>query len=210
MISQKMLAEVRKALEPLDHWHHHCHGASVAVVNAELFTCRVARGWCDGVDGQHSWVVTGKDCYDVDAEIIDPTLWSYDPEIKGVYLTTNMNARYKPHGQGSIWDWGKPEAAAEEPIQLDPGDKPFSDQAKLFLDMLGPLDRKGWATLAHAPVEEWPAAEILPAINRTVGPLVPIDIIGMITNENPGELYLARGHEDEFAPVPFARGTAPR
>ena len=46
--------------------------------------------------------------------------------------------------------------------------------------------------LAHAPVEMWPAAEILAAIENTeeLHGRVPIDIRGMLTDENPGGLYL--------------------
>ncbi len=58
--------------------------------------------------------------------------------------------------------------------------------------MLGPLDRRGWATLAHAPVEGWPAGEILGAMcDSGMEAVVPIDIIGMLTDRNPSGLYLA-------------------
>lgn len=198
-LTKKMLGEVKKVLAPLDQWGGHCHGASMAIVQAELFTCRVARGFGDGVASQHSWVALGKDCYDKDAPIIDPTLWHYRPEVEGIWTGTLRDGIHHPHGEGSIWDWGRPVSGGGDPIELDPGDTPFSDVALGFFEALGPLDRTGWARLSGAPVEEWPAAEIMPAINRTVGPLVPIDIIGMLTNENPGNLYIASGHEDEFA-----------
>jgi hypothetical protein len=76
-------------------------------------------------------------------------------------------------------------------VDLTPRE-PFSREAKNFLDLLGPLDEKGFRVLAHAPVEGWPAAEILDAIENTEGLkcYVPIDIIGMLTNRNPGGLYL--------------------
>lgn len=208
-VTKKMLTEARKALGPLDHYARHCHGASIALVNAELFTCRVARGTCRSVAGQHSWVVLGRDCYDRTAGIIDPTLWSYDDTVKGIWAGTMEDGLHRPHGAGSIWQWGRPVAGDEPPIELVP-DEPFSTAALDFIEMLGPLDRWGWGRLANAPVEGWPAAEIMPAINKCVGPLVPIDIIGMLTNENPGDLYLARGHEDEFVPPAFDRASVAR
>lgn len=200
----KMLTEAHMVLEPLDRWHHDCHGASFAIVNAELWTCRLARGVCKGVGAQHSWVVLGKDCYDPEAAIIDPTLWSYDPEVKGVWGGSMINGLHRPHGSGSIWTWGKPVHQGGDTIELAP-ERPFSEAALDFLDMIGPLDREGWARLANAPVEGWPAAEIMPVINSCVGPVVPIDIIGMLTNENPAGTYLAHGREDEFVPPPFNR-----
>lgn len=203
--TKKKAAEARKVLEPLANWFHHCHGASKAIVEADLWTCRVARGFCEGVTSQHSWVVLGKDCYDPSAGIIDPTLWSYCDDIEGVWTGTMKDGLHTPHGAGSIWKWGQPVAGDEDPIELDPGETPFSQAALDFLELLGPLDRMGWGRLANAPVEGWPAAEIMPAINRSVGPLVPIDIIGMLTNENPGNLYLPNGREDEFTPPPFNR-----
>jgi hypothetical protein len=203
-VTQEMIREAKKALAPLDGWARHCHGASMALVEAELWTCRVARGVCEGVGAQHSWVVIGKDCYDRDAGIIDPTLWSYRDDVDGIWTGSMNDGLHIPHGAGSIWEWGRPVAGDEKAIELVP-DMPFSEAALDFLDMLGPLDRMGWGRLANAPVEGWPAAEIMPVINACVGPLVPIDIIGMLTNENPGNLYLARGREDEFTPPPFDR-----
>lgn len=201
--TQKKVREALKVLEPLDHWAARCHGASYAIVEAELWTCRVARGMCKGVSSQHSWVVLGTNCYDRKAGIIDPTLWSYDDDVKGIWSGSMEDGLHTPHGTGSIWEWGRPVSGGDKPMELDPGETPFSVEALAFLDALGPLDRMGWARLANAPVEEWPAAEIMPAINRSIGPLVPIDIIGMLTNENPSGLYLPKGHEDEFpAKVP--------
>lgn len=197
MITSKMLTEARKVLEPLDRWHHDCHGASFAIVNAELWTCRVARGMCKNVGSQHSWVVMGTDPYDKEADILDPTLWSYDDEIVGVLASSMENGLHTPHGAGDIWEWGKPSAAVDEPVELAPPNGAWSDDAKLFLELLGPLDWNGWATLANAPVEGWPAGEILSALQQ-VRPLVGIDIIGMTTNQNPGGTYIANGHEDEF------------
>lgn len=197
MITEKMLTEAREVLDPLDQWHHNCHGASFAIVNAKLWTCRVARGMCKNVGSQHSWVVMGTDPYDAEADILDPTLWSYDDEVVGVLASSMERGLHTPHGAGKIWEWGKPSAAVDEPVELEPPDGEWSGDAKLFLELLGPLDWKGWATLASAPVEGWPAGEILSALDKT-RPLVGIDIIGMTTNQNPGGTYIAHGHEDEF------------
>jgi hypothetical protein len=193
------------ALEPLDRWAHQCHAASVHILPAippELKP-RVARGTCSGVGGQHSWVILGGDCYDTQGLVIDPTLWSYNPDVSGVWYG---RGRHRPHGAGSIWEWGRPPRAdetGEEPLELTPS-KPWSAEARGFLEMLGPLGLRGWIALAHAPVEGWPAGEIVDALcntrdprvsgeqktNTTLGGYVPIDIIGMTTDRNPSGLYL--------------------
>lgn len=183
------LKPIEAVLDPLAKWSHQCHAASCAIVKAELVPeARVARGVCEGVGAQHSWVVLG-DCYADDALIIDPTLWSYDDRVEGIWTGTAKDGRHIPHGKGSIWEWGRPVHTGGETVELEPR-APFSQEALDFLGMLGPLDRGGWARLAHAPVEGWPAGEILLAINDSIGPLVPIDIIGMTTDTNPGGLYL--------------------
>jgi hypothetical protein len=120
-----------------------------------------------------------------------------DAPVRGatIYLDTPP-FDYLPHGSGDIWQWGRPPFPTDEPVELEPHE-PFSAEALRFLNVLGPLDRKGWATLANAPVGGWPAAEILPAIDDCIGPYVPIDIIGMLTDRNPGGLYLPG---DEVSP----------
>lgn len=196
LVEPETLNRIEHLLDPLDRYAHNCHSASLAIVNAELFeVARVARGFASGVESQHSWVVVGDDCYDKSAPIVDATLWSYVPAVEGVWVGTIEDGGHEPHGAGSIWEWGKPTSGDGEPILLEPRE-PFSREAQNFINLLGPLDRQGWALLASAPVEHWPAAEILPAINDTVGPLVPIDIIGMLTDQNPGGLYLP-GDENE-------------
>jgi len=56
---------------PMDRWARQCHAASVALVKSgEFGECRVARGTCNGVGGQHSWVVLSMDVYDKRATII--------------------------------------------------------------------------------------------------------------------------------------------
>jgi hypothetical protein len=181
-----------QVLAPLDGWAHQCHSASVQLVRSGRFgVCRVARGACTGVSAQHSWLILGNDCYDDDATIIDPTLWSYDDTVTGVWVGTYQDGRHRPHGKGFIWDWGRPNKARGPAITLTPRE-PFSDAALGFLDILGPLDHDGWCMLAHAPVEGWPAGEILDAVQHTDGLAgrVPIDILGMVTDLNPKGLYL--------------------
>ena len=193
-------AKIEAVLDPLQAWAHNCHAASIHLVRSGAIDgpCRVARGACEGVGGQHSWVVLGDDCYDRDAKIVDPTLWSYDAKVEGVWYGSMRDGRHHPHGMGMIWDWGRPNPAVGSVIELTPSE-PFSDEASMFLDLLGPLDREGWTMLAHAPVEGWPAAEIIAAMCETEIPdrggatfeaLIPVDIVGMLTDRNPGNAYL--------------------
>jgi hypothetical protein len=187
-------AEIVSALGGLDQWSHKCHQASIALVQSGVLgtECRVARGSCPGVGGQHSWVVLGMDCYDPLAKVIDPTLWSYDPTVDGVWVGLAGERPHVPHGAGSIWQWGRPEPGDEEPIELA---VPVHGWAEEFLSLLGPLDITGWARLfSQAPVEGWPAGEIIEAAWNTpdLRPLIPIDRVGMLTTINPEGLYLAQ------------------
>jgi hypothetical protein len=183
---------ILEVLEPVEQWAYRCHEASLYLVRSGVLgdECRVARGACKGVGGQHSWVVVGMDCYDEDAVIVDPTLWSYDKAVRGIWTGTARNGRHVPHGKGSIWEWGRPDTPTGPEVKLTPRE-PLSDEAQAFLGLLGPLDRKGWAVLAHAPVEDWPSAEIIAAMHDTegIGPLVPVDIVGMLTDRE-SRLYL--------------------
>lgn len=178
---------------PFVKWYHQCHSISLAMVKAKMFPeARVARGSCDTVRGQHSWVVLGTDVYDRDAQIVDPTLFSYDPTVNGIWTGTLADGRHRPHGHGSIWDFGRPPPATADPVALTPK-TPLSQDAALFVDILGPLDHHGWAYLVnHCPMGDWPAAEIIAAIDDTesLSMLIPIDILGMLTDRNPGGLYL--------------------
>lgn len=186
-------AEIIQALGgDLTVWAHQCHAASVELVRSGLWPeARVARGTCRGVGSQHSWVVLGMDCYARRVKIVDPTLWSYRDDVDGIYLGGPSTFGHRPHGKGNIFAWGKPEAQGGPPVELTP-DEPLSRAAMLFLDMLGPLDCSGWAVLSGAPVEGWPAGEIFRAMAQTKGldQLVPIDILGMVTDLNPSGLYL--------------------
>lgn len=180
----------------LAQWAFNCHAASAQLVKTEAFQnevgpCRVARGACVGVAGQHSWVVLGDNCYNDRATIVDPTLWSYDESVKGVWVGSYRDKLHRPHGKGSIFRWGRPDPAIGPEVKLTPT-KPLSGGAQAFLELLGPLDKNGWRILAHAPVEGWPAGEIIEAMLDTEGlsQWIPIDIVGMVTDRNPEGLYL--------------------
>ena len=176
------------ALKPLRRWHHNCHGASMTIVLA--LGGRVARGWCKGVDSQHSWAVLGDDCYDHKATIVDGALWSYS-STKGVWVGTLADGLHSPHGEGSIWKAGKPLPHTGPRVGLTPK-APLSFWARDFLKMVGPLDFIGWSRLANLPVGGWPAAEIIAAMDDTeeLEAAVPIDRLGMLTDRNPGGVYL--------------------
>lgn len=184
--------------EPFESTRHRCHQVSLAIVRSGAIPgSRVARGMCDGVASQHSWVVVG-DCYAPRAPIVDATLWSYDDAINGVWHGDTANGRHRAHGsQGTIWTYGRPAPPTEEPITLTPQET-LSARAREFLQMVGPLDRVGWSVLARSPVAGWPAGEILAAMDDTlaVRALVPIDRLGMLTDRNPAGLYLSASEGD--------------
>lgn len=171
-------------------YRHQCHAASLALVKSGLLgVSRVARGTCRGVGGQHSWVVLGDDCYDPRATIVDPTLWSYDDSVTGIWTGKPSARPHLPHGWGSIWNAGYPLPPQDEPIELA---VKLGREAQMFMDLIGPLDRRGWMTLVNLPVGGWPAAEVIAAICDTpeLGEsLVPVDRIGMLTDRNPNGLY---------------------
>lgn len=189
MTKATLLRRATETLEPLHEWEGACHSASLHLVTRGIGT-RVARGTCEGVGGQHSWVVVGEDCYAEKAVIIDPTLWGYDASVTGVWVGSMRDGRHRPHGHGSIWDWGRPAAGDGSVIKLTPR-KPLSRDAQSFLRFVEPLDVLGWSRLANAPVQGWPASEIIAAMDDTpgLGVHIPIDILGMITGRNPGGLY---------------------
>lgn len=167
-----------------------CHAVSLALVKSgKVGKARVARGFCRGVGGQHSWVVLGWDCYADDAVICDPTLWSYDSTVKDVWFGSATDRRHLPHGAGSIWRAGRP-ADPTGPIVELPGVASLSRMAQDFLSLLGPLDRQGWGILANLPMGGWPSGEIIEAMYKGgMEELIPIDIVGMVTDLNPGGLY---------------------
>lgn len=187
--------EVEEAIGiPFEGWAARCHEISLAIVKSDLIAGprRVARGFAKGVRSQHSWVVIGDDCYDLSARIIDPTLWSYDKAVEGIWHGSLRQKLHFPHGgDGTIWQVGRPPEPVEKIIELV-GYDDLSWPAKHFLQECGPLDRRGWSFLAHAPVRGWPAGEIIALMSAmpALGALVPIDIVGMVTDLNPKGLYL--------------------
>lgn len=192
------ITEIEKAIDiPVAEWSHQCHAISLAIVKSGALGtfARVARGTCEGVGGQHSWVVLGYDCYAKDVNILDPTWWSYNDQEPFLRQRVGLGKEsgYRPHGLGSIWQWGQPVPGDGPVIELTPKFK-LSRQAQSFLDIMDPLDRKGWAVLSSAPVQEWPSAEIFAAMDDTpeLTALVPIDKLGMLTDRNPSGLFLAR------------------
>ncbi len=178
--------------EPVNDWSHRCHEISLAIVRSGVLgiPCRVARGTCRGVGGQHSWIVLGMDCYDGPVTVVDPTLWSYT-DFKGIFLDSSTIFAHSPKGMGSIWTYGRPEACSE-PKHVIKLDADLSFEAEHFLKTLGPLDLLGWQVLLHAPVLGWPAKEIITAAyhDERLTNYIPIDIVGMLTDLNPGGLYL--------------------
>lgn len=190
-ISFELEAVERAVGRPFAKWAHQCHEIALHIVRSDLIQGprRVARGHCQGVPGQHSWVVLGDNCYAEDAGIIDPTLWSYDDTVKGIWYGSMLDKRHHPHGEGSIWEWGKPVYQNGEPIELEG----LSPAAQAFMKMLYPLDLPAWQILlSRAPVQQWPAREIYAkaAAHKELRSLIPIDRLGMLTDLNPGGLYL--------------------
>lgn len=184
--------------DPLS-WAFNCHAASHAIVQSGIYPgARVARGFAHGVPGQHSWVVADYSAadgvYDFDAHIIDATLWSYDLTVTNVWQGTYRDGRHQPHGQGVFWQAERPHnVTGGEPVTLAPeADRRLSVEAREFLTELGPLDHGGWMLVAKMPVRGWPSREVIEAMDDTpaLSALVPIDILGHLTDRNPGGLYM--------------------
>jgi hypothetical protein len=183
----------------LDPFAHRCHEASLALVKSRALEPilghpgRVARGSCEGVGGQHSWVVAGPDVYNRHALIVDVTLWSYDATQDRVWVG-NMAEEgiHRPHGSMSLWQWGRPTPGHGPTLDIIASH--LSATASDMLDMLGPLDAIGWARLwSSGAMQGWPAGEILEAFldqHPDLRGMVPIDIVGMLTDRNPDGLYL--------------------
>lgn len=195
MMDHDQLRELRhtaeRALEPMRQWHHQCHAATCALVSSGVIKgLRVARGTCMNVGGQHSWAVMG-DPYDKEALILDPSLWSYMSISPEVYVGTYKKWKHRPHGDRSIFEWGKPPEATGKVIVLQPPKGGWSEEAAEFLSMLGHLDLEGWRLLAHAPVRGWPAKEILGAMHKRpdIGGYIPIDIVGMLLDAAGRDIF---------------------
>lgn len=193
------IVDAIQTLDPLDEWAHNCHAASIQIVQQlPVGAARVARGAARGVVSQHSWMIVGMDCYDERALIVDPTLWSYREDVDGVWTGTYADHIHRPHGYSTqtMIEWGCPVGGDDDPIELNWPEGGPSIEAKMWLGMFERttnLDRQFWSMLAnHAPTKGWPIGEFLAAMDDTpdVTALVPIDILGMLTDRNPGGLYL--------------------
>ena len=174
---------------PPEQWAGNCHGVSLGLLRTgEFGEGRVARGFAKGIIGQHSWIVLGNDVYDQDAVIVDPTILPATTGELEIVVNRARGLSNRPHGTGRIWDRGRPYNHGGETVELA---VPLSGEAKVFMSMIGPLDLRGWMQLANAPVQGWPAGEILAAMMATPGlsAAPPIDHVGHVTDLNPKGLY---------------------
>lgn len=190
MSGYKRLAE--GALAPMKRWSKQCHAASVRLVESGVIPgARVARGTCRMVPGQHSWVCIG-DPYADNVLILDPTLWSYTGVAAEVWVGERKRFNHRPFGYGNIFAWGRPpNCKLKQAVSLPEPEGGWTSAAKTFLEMLGPIDMDGWRILAHAPVQGWPATEIMTQMCRhseSMRMMIPVDIRGMVCNEVT-ELY---------------------
>jgi hypothetical protein len=191
-------ADVAAAIGPLDGWSHECHAASLRLVNSGLLPdkARVARGTLPGIRGQHSWAVVGSP-YRPDW-IVDVTAWSYAEEYERVLVVPHGEDRgHRPHGFGDIARYGWPICGDGVAVSLAVG---VNAEARRYLRDVAEangrkhqgIDIRGWLRIANGPMQGWPAAEIIGAMCDTpvLAALVPIDIVGMVTDRNPDGLYL--------------------
>lgn len=199
-LTEDIIEEAMCEMEPsfyqdFDDFSQQCHSVSLGLVRSGLLgeggpSLRVARGACFGVGGQHSWVVMGNP-YDDRAVIVDLTLWSYNPSQPRIWLGSGQSGLHRPKGYGWIYDSPKPQDHGGEILEFDT--KGMTPEARRFLNVIGPLDARGWGRLwSGCGMMGWPAKEILEAFldqYPTLGPLVPIDIAGMVTDRNPQEIY---------------------
>jgi len=181
--------------QDFDDFAHDCHSVSWALIRSGLLgeggpTLRVARGACRGVGGQHSWVVLGHP-YNRKATIVDLTLWSYDKTKPRIWVGTMRDGLHRPKGYQLIFDGPKPGTGGDTPITLNT--EGLSTDARWFVERFGPLDYRGWGALwSQCGMLGWPAGEVLEAFLTQypdMTALVPIDIVGMLTDRNPQDTY---------------------
>lgn len=172
-----------------------CHEVSLAIVKSGILPAvsRVARGFCDGVVSQHSWISVG-DLYCVESELIDPTLWCHQNNGMYIWHGTLADKLHQPHGWFDgveIWDYGRPVSCdPTEAVELNPA--MITPSLRKFLEVLGPMSIQGWADLAsNFPVLGWPFSELYMVMVETprLAALVPVDRLGMLTDLNPGGMY---------------------
>lgn len=187
-------------------WAKNCHAASLHLIHSGILPAgsRVARGWCDTVPGsQHSWVVVNTtdaalaDPYAPTPLILDPTAWSYQTGTAArpsVWTSDGMG--YHPHGTlGPAALPGALPAPVDPARIIEPDEDAYralNAEAKRFLALQGPLDARGWMALTKCDVRTYPAAEITSLMRATprLCAFVPIDLWGMLTADNPSEVYL--------------------
>jgi hypothetical protein len=95
-----------------------------------------------------------------------------------------------------FWDH-RPTRGEGPDIPLDAYDR-LGRAAQMYMDLVLPLDYKGWCNFAtHLGVLGWPAQQVVEAMyaQSNLRWALPIDLIGMVTDINPGGLYL-KGEED--------------
>lgn len=79
--------------------------------------------------------------------------------------------------------WG-----AENPLDLET----VKDEAAREFLRQNPLDASGWIQLFNSRVDSYPAKPIIEAaeLDSNLSGFVPLDLAGMLTDSNPGKLYL--------------------
>lgn len=193
MFEQLRVANVEKAIGiPRDKWANRCHEVAYALLVSSLMddvTARMARGWAQGISSQHSWIVTGNDVYDKTAKIIDPTYASNRGSRPMIMIVDNLTS-HSPHGYGEFSKFPESKGGKEFlPEFVSPSTRLWADMASMEV---GPLDAFWWAKMFSGPMGGWPSRELVnwayeePALRA----LIPIDIVGMLTDRNPRGLYL--------------------
>lgn len=193
---------IAAALGDLTQWRHRCHAASLRLVRSGALPTgsRVARGVTTHLGGQHSWVVVGDgtglaDPYARDAVILDPTAWSYqDGELATPAVWAGQAVDYTPHGAtGNDARLGLPRPASYADV-IQPDEAALAAapaEVFMFFARNGSLDHHGWWALMRCSVDTYPASAMLALMMATpaLRALVPVDVLGMATTANPGELY---------------------
>lgn len=198
MTATPTLQEMADAIDlPLDRWRGNCHSVSLRIVKQGLFgPSRVARGVCKGVSSQHSWVVCSRDdlaCYDRKVRIVDPTLHCHRDDTDGLWEGSLEDGLHAPHGYANIWEMGCPVPGGQPAIRLE-----LPPQAQMFIELMErvtgrPMDHGGRNRLFNGALAGVPVMpEIVKAAygHDELRGWIPIDIVGMLTDVNPGGLYL--------------------